>query len=203
LLFGWTVFSAGGSDEKLVRVPSSRRPAVFSGLVTAAMVGLAALWWPAWDSPSAQTMRALADVVRNHAEGRPVAWFSTDSYPTFPALAYAGAHYAFPIALWPIPGLYQGVASNADPFPYHAWEEMEDVERSIVTGIERAFVDDAPALVVFDRSAYKQGLGNTKFDFEEYLQQLPALAAQMQSYELLGELGSWRFYRRKSTPAAP
>jgi hypothetical protein len=31
---------------------------------------------------------------------------------------------------------------------------------------------------------------------------LPALAARMQSYEPLGELGSWRFYKRKGAPEA-
>jgi hypothetical protein len=162
------------------------------------MVGFAAMMWSAWDSPSGQTLRALADVVRNHAEGRPVAWFSTDATPAFPALAHAGAYSAFPIAFWPIPGLYRDVAASPEPFPYHPWDEMEPAERGIVTGIERALVRDNPALVVFDRRPYKQGLGNTKFDFEDYVQRLPALAARMQSYEPLGEVGWWRFYKLKS-----
>jgi len=168
------------------------------------MVGFASMMWPAWSSSSAQTMRVLADVVRNHAEGRPVAWFTTDASPVFPVLAYAGAHYAFPFLFWPIPGLYQHVATRPDPFPYHPWDEMEAVERSLVTGIERAFVRDNPAIVVFDKRPYKQGLGNSKFDFEDYLQRLPALAALMQNYEPLGEVGWWRFYQLKSvsTPTA-
>jgi hypothetical protein len=197
-LFVWTILSADSADgaRSRARVDARRRAAVFASFATAVMLGFSALLWPAWETPSGRMLRALADVVREHCAGRPVAWFTTDANPVFPALAYAGTHSAFPI-FWPIPGLYRGVEPSADPFPYHRFEEMDAVERDLVTGVERALERDAPALLVFDRRPAKQGLGKTKFDFEEYVQSVPALAARMNDYEPLFELGAWRFYQRK------
>lgn len=195
-LFGWSILCAGG-ERPLSRVPPARRPLLFASLAALPMVATAALLWPSWESAQAQKMRALADVVRNHAGGRPVAWFTTDAVPMFPTLSYAGAWSALPV-LWPIPGLYRDAAVGADPFPYHAPDAMDPVERDIVAEIERAFVRGDPALLVFDRRATKQGFGRTTFDFETYLQGVPALASQMQRYEPLGEVGSWRFYQRRA-----
>lgn len=149
------------------------------------------------NAPSA--VRALAGAVAQEAGRGYVLALSTSLHPLFPAVELAGAGWTSRFGcLWPLPGSYSAEEKARRPFPYHAREEMGDVERSVIDDVVADMRTHDPVLIVVDATPVKQGFGPdpTAFDFLDYFTRDGRFAAMLAAYRHVGDIGPYRFYRR-------
>ena len=140
-------------------------------------------------SPRAAFLARLAEVVREGSAGRPVLALSTSVWPTYPVLnASAVASTSRYSCLWQLPA-----------FEFAASRPRE---------AEARFLDDffedlshrPPALILVDRSRFKQGFGSREFDLLAYFGRDPRMAPVLAEFEIWGEVSPYLLLRRRSAP---
>src|SRR5262249_51952918 len=130
----------------------------------------------------------LLDIVRREAAGRPMFVMSSSVRPAFPLLNLADARWPYHFnSLWLLPPDYHHDA-NAGPAAYHRPDAQSAGERAFFQAVVRDLRETPPAILIVDRSRYKQGFGAVNFDFLEYFSQSPELAALFREYELIAHL---------------
>jgi hypothetical protein len=140
----------------------------------------------------------LLDIVRREAAGQPMFVLSSSVRPAFPLLNLAGARWPYRFnSLWPLPAYYRDDA-NAGVAAYHRPEAQSAGERSFFQAIVRDLREIPPAILIVDRSRYKQGFGAVNFDFLDYFSQSPELAALFREYELITHLDPFDIYKHRA-----
>lgn len=127
----------------------------------------------------------LVNFVREKAENKEVAVLSTRFYPTVLLEHDADivwiTHYP---NFWSLPGFYNNVDFQLEPFPYHHPLEMNTYEKDFFyTTVEDLYLK-RPKLILISTGRIKSGFGFTSFDFYTYFSQDPRFAQLMSRYEL-------------------
>ena len=177
---------------------TSARATVILALVVAGATPLDT--WRAISQPdlfSAQLVRTLSKEIAEVKPGAKIMWLSSDVYPMFPSINYAGGRSIMRAFLFVLPNAYKDTPRlNGGPFPYHVPEDMKPYERMALEWVVADFEKGKPDIIVVDRRMNKQGFGLTSFDFEEYFNRDARFVAMMARYEKVSD-GLWRTYRRK------
>lgn len=141
----------------------------------------------------------LSSFVSQLGKDKPVIILSSSVWPAFPVYNYSGARWVSHFAcLWMLPGFYQNVKSSPDGIIYRARNEMDKTEKWQLDTLIEDMIKHKPVLVLVDTSPFKQGFGNTQFDFIQYFIRDPQFATLWQDYQLVGNVSSYSFYRRRN-----
>ncbi len=149
-----------------------------------------------WESPLAGPLVAP---VRQAAAGQPIFVLSSSVNPAFPLVNLTGTTWPYRYnSLWLLPAYYHddqnfGVAAYRPPAAQSAGE--------------RAFFDEIiadlrktpPAILIVDRSRFKQGFGAREFDFVDYYSQSPEFAALFREYEPMARFAPYDLYRHRTS----
>lgn len=148
-----------------------------------------------------QRFEELEALLERQPEGARVAALSMTVQGIFPAVTYAGAHYASTFnALWPLPALYRAdPAVPGGSFPYHRPEAAPALERFVMEAVSRDVACGRPALLLADRRPPAPGMAG--FDVLEYLSLDARARAALSDYEEVGDAGRYRVLERRGGPA--
>ena len=136
----------------------------------------------------------LLPLVKEQARGKPIYIFSTNVQPAFPLVNYAGARWPYHFhSLWPLPGIYQ--ARKAGLLPS---EQIEALERWLISTVVTDLVRTPPKLLMVDRSRHKIGLGPEDFDFLGYFGRDSRLQELLANYVFMTEIDGFAIYRRSA-----
>jgi hypothetical protein len=174
--------------------PAARAVLPFA-LALAALVGIELDLAVRWQFSARERER---DFLDRHAAGEGVLVFTTAVGAAFPILNFSRARSVSPYScLWPIPGNYAPAERVARPFRYRDWLEMTRLERNLVLRLTDVVAQERPRLLVFDVSPYKQGFGDTDFQFLPYLSAYSSFGALLRQYDPLVARGSLLYFRRR------
>jgi hypothetical protein len=138
------------------------------------------------------------DFLDRHAAGEGVLLFTTAVGAAYPMLNFSRARSVSPYGcLWQIAGNYTPAERVARPFRYRGWWEMTRLEQSLIVRLSDVVATERPRLLVFDVSPYKQGFGETDFQFLPYLSAYSGFKALLRQYEPLVARGSLLYFRRR------
>jgi hypothetical protein len=167
-------------------------------LLAWAATALARPLWSPGVSPRATSLERLAAVAREHAAGQPVLFLSTSVWPAYPIVNVSGARSTSRFScLWPLVGFYRASGPARRPFPYHAPEEMNSLERGFLDDFIEDLERRPPALIFLDRSRKKQGIGRSSFNYLEYFRRDPRFAQAFGEFEFQVDVSSYRVFRRR------
>ncbi|MBX6365829.1 MAG: hypothetical protein IRZ00_18430 [Gemmatimonadetes bacterium] len=122
-------------------------PLLLTAGVALAVVRYRTVWAAVDGAP--HRFRIVREAVRAEARGRPVLALSNRTIVLMPVVEEAGLLWDSPYQfLWQIQGLYRGVRTGPDGFPYHA--PNPPVEQAILDGIWRQVERHPPGLVLVD-----------------------------------------------------
>jgi hypothetical protein len=159
-------------------------------------------------SPADRRARAqsedLAEFVRAHADGRPVAVLSYHIAGAFPLVNYAGVSLAsrFP-HLWLLPASYWDSLEVAAPLVYHTVAQMRPPERYLWDAVHQDLLQAQPGLILVLRPARDVAPnGLRRLHYIRYFERDPDLAALFSRYQLLATKGEYDVYERLRNHAA-
>jgi len=146
---------------------------------------------------------SLVDIVHKAAAGQPIFVLSSSVSPAFPLVNLSDTQWPYHYnALWLLPAYYHddgnfGVAAYRRPDAQSPGEHA--FFQTIVTDLQAT----PPAILIVDRSRFKQGFSAVDFDFLDYFSQSPELAALFREYEIIARVGPYEVYKRGATPHNP
>jgi len=147
--------------------------------------------------PFRESLNQLIPIVKQHAYGKPIYFFSTSLTPAFPLVNYAQTSWSSRFnCLWFLPSFYTDVTSTEQAFPYHGIAEMDMLERSFLEKVISDVIKASPALVIFDCAPWLQGFGKTSFKHLEYFSQEPRFESFWKDYVYLTSVDSYKVFKR-------
>lgn len=170
-------------------------PVLVLALLVAAIVPVAGDAWRGGYRNAFMDM--MMPHVERHAAGGSIAILTSNVWPGFPMVNYAGVGWSsrFP-TLWLLPGALrrrQGAEGRANPL-------LDEIERYTRDAVVEDFTRRPPALVIVDNREQKSYFGGLEFDYVEYFLQDPRFASLWAEYEWIGDEGDYRLYRRRCAP---
>ncbi len=143
-------------------------------------------------------MEVMTPHVERHAAGGSIAILTTNVWPGFPMVNYAGVGWSsrFP-TLWPLPG---ALRKQADAEAGER-ERLMEIERYTRDAVVADFTRQPPDLVIVDNREEKSYFGDLPFDYLAYFTEDPRFAAIWAGYEWVADEGDYRLYRRRCAPA--
>jgi hypothetical protein len=146
------------------------------------------------------SLKELIPVVEEHANRKPILVLSSSVFPAFPLVNYSNALWSSRFnCLWLLPGSYQNSSLSQAGSLYHNYNQMDDVERFLFQGVISDMANKPPALLIVDSSPYKQGFGQTKFDFIDYFSQDARFTSMLSEYDFLRKVSSYVIYKRRDS----
>ena len=141
-------------------------------------------------------MEDMMPHVERHAAGGSIAILTTNVWPGFPMVNYAGVGWSsrFP-TLWLLPGTLRKQAEAVDD------ERLMEIERYTREAVLADFSLQPPDLVVVDNRENKSYFGDLPFDYIDYFTEDPRFATIWANYEWVVNEGDYRLYRRRRAPA--
>jgi len=122
--------------------------------------------------------------------------FSSSVYPSFPLINYSNAKWSSRFnCLWLIPGAYNNKNKNSRNYSYKSIFDMDQPERYMFDSIIHDIKDKQPHLLLFDNSKYKQGFGNTSFDYKDYFLSDARFRDIFDDYGFIGEKWGYLIYK--------
>ncbi len=150
-----------------------------------------------WESP---LTGPLVDPVRNAAAGQPIFVLSSSVNPAFPLVNLTGTTWPYRYnCLWLLPTYYRD-DQNFAVAAYRSPAAQSAGERAFFDEIIADLRKTPPAVLIVDRSRYKQGFGAREFDFVDYYSQSPEFAALFGEYEPMARIGPYDLYRHRVSP---
>jgi hypothetical protein len=139
----------------------------------------------------------LARIMRRHAPGGVVTFFTTSVYPAFPAVNYADVDWGSRFScLWPLPALHrtrEAIRMGAIDVDASVLDENEDyLLDAVVEDITRR----RPDLIFVDEATDQQAMGGLEVDYLGYFGSDPRFQARWSAYRLLGVVGRYRVFTR-------
>jgi hypothetical protein len=160
-------------------------------------------------SPNARRERAefiaLADEVRNRADGRPIGVFSYNIRSAFPLVNYVGVPLAsrFP-HWWLFPTSYWAELHADGPLPYRRLPEMDARERYFFEAVRQDLLAADPRVFLVLRPARDLARnGLRRLHYIAYLSRDPVLAAFLARFQLVGVRGEYEVYEQVPSGARP
>jgi hypothetical protein len=144
----------------------------------------------------------LVPIVREHAAGSSMYFFSSNTYTAFPLVVYAEVEWASRFAsLWLVPGVERWLRTpqegGADAGSLETLAVIDRYTRdSVVADLTRF----EPAIIVVDARDPKPWYDGTGFDFIEHFSSDPRFTAIWERYELIDGEGVFEVYRRCDGP---
>ena len=138
----------------------------------------------------------LDEIVRAAAAGQPIYVLSSSVNPAFPLVNLSDTRWPYHYnTLWLLPTYYRN-DPHGDGARYHSPDTQPPGERAFFDAIVSDLRQTPPAVLIVDRSPFKQGFAAIQFDFLDYFSQSPEFAALFREYALIGSVGPYAVYKR-------
>lgn len=157
---------------------------------------------PVYD-PEHKQMERLLPVVRARGAGERVYVMSYNISSAFPLINYAGARSAsrFP-QLWILGSVYMDQLRGEAPLRYRDVGEMSPSERFLNQAVFEDLRDQRPKLlVVLQHARDLPGNGFRRLDYIAYFSRDPRIAAVLNQYQRVADLGDFVVYERLAAGA--
>lgn len=133
----------------------------------------------------------LLPIVREHAAGKAIYFFSSNTWTGFPLVIYAGVEWSSRApALWLLPGYAR--ARRAGEMS----ARLRDIERYTIDMVVADLTAKPPALILLDEQREKLYYGGIDFDFIEFFSTDPRFVAIWRDYERIAVVDEFHVYRR-------
>ena len=198
LVMSFAVVIAGAPGEDSAAPPvldRAGRPIL--RLAAFAMIGIIVLKPLAFAGNNYPLTNYLRPMVKEHASGDSIYFFSSNTWAGFPLVTYGGVEWAsrFP-ALWLLPGLVNYRRGESEQASAEREAMMEQIERFVTDALVSDLTRNSPALIMVDARPEKQWYSEPGFDFIAYFSVDPRFRALWSRYEKIEEAEGWQVYRR-------
>jgi hypothetical protein len=142
------------------------------------------------------TVSQLAQIAKQHAGGKRIAFLATSLYPGFPVVNYSGASWGYRFdSLWLLATLYAPASTPGAPVSYHNLDAMSETERYLFEAVIQDLTQSAPAVIVVDARPNIAAFNDASFDYIQYFSQDDQFAKLWIAYEFLAEVNGYRVFR--------
>jgi hypothetical protein len=143
-------------------------------------------------------LERMLPVVRPLAAGQKVYVLSYHISSAYPLINYSGARSAsrFP-QLWMLPAEYMDQLEAEGPLRYRTPGEMSSTERFLNQAVFEDLRDHRPKVLIILQSARDLPInGFRRLDYVAYFRRDPRIAAELDRYDLVSELGDYLVFQR-------
>jgi len=141
----------------------------------------------------------LIPLVKTHAAGEPIFFFSTHLYPATLLIPYSKAVHSYRLwSLWHLSTYYRHKNHVEKKVKYHQLHEMDKIERMLFDMAINELITNPPMLLIVDQKKYLFGLGDIGFDFIEYFSMDERFTKFLKQYSKLAKIGDYQLYKRRS-----
>lgn len=139
----------------------------------------------------------LIPLVKTHAAGKPIFFFSTTLNPATILIPYSKAIHCYRLwSLWYLPTYYRYENHEGNKVKYHQLHEMDKIERMLFDVAIDDLIANPPMLLIVDQTKYLFCLGDIGFDFLEYFSMDVRFSNLLRQYSKLVKIGDYQLYKR-------